>query len=249
MRTNDYGFYQAGRIFLGIFFLMKALQCFLFTPDFWNFVAGIIYGAASIGFLLNYMTRLSAVMVSIVMVLIIIFKAVPGLSDEHSRTMAILTIATNLAVIGGALMVGSFGSWINSISREEMFYSKRFYVGGRVLTAIFFLTVGYLHFANSHQDASMMGNFPGALFWVLFIGVCWFATAVSFWLNIMARTASLLASVVIILICVMITSKGFSAGKMFDTYLALSQNFAIIGSCLLVGYKGYYGFRPSEMAH
>lgn len=250
MNTYEEWFYRLGRLCLGFFFVLKAIQCLFFpnlildkvptvlgVPQFWLFIFGIGWSLAAISFICNMYKRIAGVMVA-GMYVILIISSLKGLSDHSTMGMTALTIGTYLALSGGSLIVSSQAISISADQSQQSTFSKGFYNLGRILVGLFFLIAGCMHFLYTDIDVHMMGDFPGARYWVLFIGVCWFAVTVSFWFNLLSRLAAVLASVAIIAICLLITMKSFSHHSIFMPLLSLMQNVAIIGSCLLVGWKG-----------
>lgn len=106
----------------------------------------------------------------------------------------------------------------------------------RILIGLSYGIFGYAHFAYAGDDMGLVPNFVGAaMFWVYFIGTCWWATALSFITNIMTRLSGILASVLLVLILLLVQLKGFHAP---GSLLSLSFTIALIGGSLMVSAYG-----------
>lgn len=107
---------------------------------------------------------------------------------------------------------------------------------GRILVGIAYLFYGYLHFAHSAADAAVVPNSVGApMFWVIFIGICWWATALSFFINILTRVSGILASLLLLLIFCFAILPRFDG---VSSWLSMASIFAMIGGSLQVAAQG-----------
>ena len=67
---------------------------------------------------------------------------------------------------------------------------------GRIMLGLAYVVYGYLHFAHTAADAAMVPQGVGRpVVWVILIGICWWAVALSFFTNILTRLSGVLASV------------------------------------------------------
>ena len=56
---------------------------------------------------------------------------------------------------------------------------------GRIMLGLAYVVYGYLHFAHTAADAAMVPQGVGRpVVWVILIGICWWAVALSFFTNI-----------------------------------------------------------------
>lgn len=73
---------------------------------------------------------------------------------------------------------------------------------GRIMLGLAYVVYGYLHFAHTAADAAMVPQGVGRpVVWVILIGICWWAVALSFFTNILTRLSGVLASVLLFLSC------------------------------------------------
>lgn len=109
---------------------------------------------------------------------------------------------------------------------------KTLSVLGRILLGIAYAIFGYLHFAHASADMTIVPKSVGsAQFWVYFVGICWFATALSFFTNILTRMSGVLASIMLLLILFFIQIPGFKGA---ESYISLASTIALIGGSLIV---------------
>lgn len=72
---------------------------------------------------------------------------------------------------------------------------------GRIMLGLAYVVYGYLHFAHTAADAAMVPQGVGRpVVWVILIGICWWAVALSFFTNILTRLSGVLASVLLFLV-------------------------------------------------
>lgn len=73
---------------------------------------------------------------------------------------------------------------------------------GRIMLGLAYVVYGYLHFAHTAADAAMVPQGVGRpVVWVILIGICWWAVALSFFTNILTRLSGVLASVLLFFVC------------------------------------------------
>ena len=60
---------------------------------------------------------------------------------------------------------------------------------GRIMLGLAYVVYGYLHFAHTAADAAMVPQGVGRpVVWVILIGICWWAVALSFFTNILCTS-------------------------------------------------------------
>lgn len=107
---------------------------------------------------------------------------------------------------------------------------------GRILLGLSYAIFGTLHFIFAQKDINLVPTFVGPpLFWVYFIGICWWATAISFFTNIMTRLSGLLASALLLLILFFVQLKGFDG---MASAVSLASTIALIGGSVMVAGEG-----------
>ncbi len=245
-----------GRYFLAILFVFECID-YLITPwhyvsgmpewmgdpIFWLMLVSLFWFATAVSFFLDIWARASGLIIAIVIFCIIAVTTWRGIMGHNFET-ALLPIGFLSSFAGGALMVAARSSYLSGWSINDSFSNIIFGIG-RVLLAIFFMIAGFMHFMMEDSDINMLGGMPGAKFWVLFVGVCWFATAFSICFNILSRLSSILASVLILLITFMINIHAFGTGDNFDAALHIAENIGLIGALMLAASHGrcsFYGY-------
>lgn len=237
-------FATIGRYLLGIFFLFQSIRYFL-EPNtytyilptwipfqyFWVLLFGFIWFLGAISFFINYWTYVTGTIMALFILAIATLDAFIELNNINT-VVVLLKIAAFIALGGGSLMVSTFGKTFDYTPNHGL------YIWGRILTGVFFITAGIMHLTHISFDATLIPDFPFAKGLVVFTGICWLATALSFWSNIMSRLAAILASVLILIIIFSITLNGFQHMETLSALDTLLQNLALIGCCLLVGAKG-----------
>ena len=107
---------------------------------------------------------------------------------------------------------------------------------GRIFIGIAYLIYGYLHFSQIAVDANMVPSGIGPkTFWVIFIGICWWAVALSFFTNILTRLSGFLASVLLILVLFFVVLPDFES---VSSWISIAPIFAGMGGSLLVAMQG-----------
>ena len=103
---------------------------------------------------------------------------------------------------------------------------------GRFLIGLAFVFYGYVHFAFAQHDATIVPHFLGdSLFWVYFIGVCWWATALSFFTNILTRYSGWLAAFLLFLILIFVQLRG----SVVDINpINVASVIGLMGGCIIV---------------
>lgn len=115
--------------------------------------------------------------------------------------------------------------------------NKLFFLG-RIIIGIAFLIYGFMHFANVNADAAIVPHFVGfPVFWVYFIGCCWWAVAFSFFINIETRIAGWLASLLLFVILVSVQLFNFHG---MESMLGVASTLGLIGGCITVAEGGHY---------
>lgn len=251
MDRNSKIYFTAGRLLVALLFVCMGIDCFVSAgtlnnavptfmgaPALWVTLLGIGWLMVGGCFLLNLLPRAAAVVATVSIMLILAMSTYRGFASADAFIPTVLSFAFYFAFMGCAMMIGWPAQRVFRLACpaiEDLFYA------GRILMGIFFFTAGWLHFDNIKGDAAMMGNFPGSVFWVVFIGICWFAVSFSFFTNIMARTAGTLASLVLILIILVINFKSFGKADAWSVVYQIVRTLGVMGGCLLVASRGYYG--------
>ena len=79
---------------------------------------------------------------------------------------------------------------------------------GRIMLGLAYVVYGYLHFAHTAADAAMVPQGVGRpVVWVILIGICWWAVALSFFTNILTRLSGVLASVLLFFVLFFVKEK------------------------------------------
>ena len=232
-----------GRYMLALFFFVESAICFLNPivitdiipawipfPMFWTFLFGIIWLIAAVSFTLNTWTYLTGTLIALFILAIASLDTFNQFSSENSVSL-LLKVTSYIALAGGALMVSTSN---NSFTHK----SNGLYIWGRILVGIFFLTAGIMHLTNVDYDATMISTFPMAKALVIFTGICWIATALSYWSNIMSRLSGILASLLIVIITISITLNEFSMQSAWGGIFSIAKNIGLMGCCILVAAYG-----------
>ena len=107
---------------------------------------------------------------------------------------------------------------------------------GRIFLGIAYLIYGYLHFSHTHADTNLIPeNMGHKTFWVIFVGICWWAAALSFFTNILTKLSGTLAAVLLLLVFFIVVLPHFSG---MASILSTASIFGMIGGSLLVSSKG-----------
>lgn len=243
----------AGRILLAVLFTILAVHYFVMPdkidaviahdivmPYYMVIIIGLIWFLIAASFFMNKAIRLSGSVLILMIIVILALSTSRGFESKDTFVPTLLAFGFYISFIGGALMVMSDYMELRLPMHEDV--SDTMFIVGRILTGLFFATAGFLHMINIKYDAAMLGGMPHAEFWVVFVGVCWFATALSFWSNLMTRTSGLLASLMILIITFMINIHAFGNGNDVTAIVQLAKNGGLIGACLLVASRGKYWF-------
>ena len=243
----------SGRILLAVLFTVQAVYYFVMPnkvdaviahdfvmPYYMVIIWGIIWFLIASAFYLNKFIRFSGTVLIFMIVAILAFSTFRGLESKETFVTTLLAFAFYISFIGGTLMVMANDMEVRLSAREEV--SDALYIVGRILTGSFFVVAGFLHIINVKYEALMLNGMPHAEFWVIFVGICWFATALSFWSNLMTRTSAMLASIMILIITFMINIHAFGKGDDINAIVQLAKNTGLIGACLLVASRGKYWF-------
>ncbi|MFR5540191.1 MAG: hypothetical protein ACLTID_04495 [Barnesiella sp.] len=70
---------------------------------------------------------------------------------------------------------------------------------------------------------------------MIFIGICWWAVALSFFTNILTRLSGFLASVLLILVLFFVVLPDFES---VSSWISIASIFAVMGGSLLVAMQG-----------
>lgn len=106
---------------------------------------------------------------------------------------------------------------------------------GRIMLGLAYVVYGYLHFAHTAADAAMVPQGVGRpVVWVILIGICWWAVALSFFTNILTRLSGVLASVLLFLVLFFAILPDFHgvSSLAFDGFGVGADRRVVTGSCL-----------------
>ena len=250
-----------GRILLSVCFLLQCIIYFAYNkeliPDvtecigsssFWVIVLAIIWGLTAVCLLFNIITRTVGVFATAVIIIILGLSTYTGLTTDKTFVITELSFAFYASIMGGLLMVAARGHYWVSGRNSKLPDSYYLFWVGRILTGLFFVTAGWLHFAHTLSDAEMISGMPHgiSMFFVIFLGICWICVAISFWFNILSRLSAMLATVAIIIITFMINIKMFGHGNDLAAWIQISRNVGLIAACWLVASKGYFKIKGKE---
>lgn len=116
---------------------------------------------------------------------------------------------------------------------------KRMSVLGRIMLGVAYLIYGYLHFGYKVLEQGMVPDGVGSKpMWVIIVGICWWAVALSFFTNIMTRLSGILASVLLIVIAVTAVLPNFNG---IASFVNMASICAMIGGSLKVAADGSMG--------
>lgn len=117
-----------------------------------------------------------------------------------------------------------------------------FTIFGRMLFGIAFLIYGYLHFAYTAVDITMVPDGVGTkIFWVYLVGACWWAVALSFFTNIMTRLSGILAAVLLLVIFFFTVVPNFNGMSSWASTASIIGMIA--GSLLVAGNGGKWTYK------
>ncbi len=111
----------------------------------------------------------------------------------------------------------------------------------RIILGLAYVAYGYLHFAHTAADEALVPHGVGRpLVWVILIGICWWAVALSFFTNLLTRLSGILASLLLLSILFLVILPDFHG---VGSWLSMASVFALIGGSLQVAAHGrmWYG--------
>lgn len=116
---------------------------------------------------------------------------------------------------------------------------------GRIMLGLAYVVYGYLHFAYTTADAALVPQGVGRpVVWVILIGICWWAVALSFFTNILTRLSGLLASVLLIFILFFVVLPDFHG---VSSWLSMASVFAMLGGSLQVAVQGRMWYKRRKI--
>lgn len=111
----------------------------------------------------------------------------------------------------------------------------------RLILGLAYTVYGYVHFAYTRADEALVPHAVGIpAFWVILIGICWWAVALSFFTNILTRLSGLLASSLLLFILFFAVIPHFQGAA---SWLSMAAVFALIGGSLQVVVHGQMGYK------
>ena len=112
---------------------------------------------------------------------------------------------------------------------------------GRIMLGLAYVVYGYLHFAHTAADAAMVPQGVGRpVVWVILIGICWWAVALSFFTNILTRLSGVLASVLLFFVLFFAILPDFLG---VSSWLSMASVLGLIGGSLQVAAYGEMWYR------
>ena len=112
---------------------------------------------------------------------------------------------------------------------------------GRIMLGLAYVVYGYLHFAHTAADAAMVPQGVGRpVVWVILIGICWWAVALSFFTNILTRLSGVLASVLLFFVLFFAILPDFPG---VSSWLSMASVWGLIGGSLQVAAYGEMWYR------
>ena len=112
---------------------------------------------------------------------------------------------------------------------------------GRIMLGLAYVVYGYLHFAHTAADAAMVPQGVGRpMVWVILIGICWWAVALSFFTNILTRLSGVLASVLLFFVLFFVILPDFHG---VNSWLSMASVLGLIGGSLQVAAYGEMWYR------
>lgn len=112
---------------------------------------------------------------------------------------------------------------------------------GRIMLGLAYVVYGYLHFAHTAADAAMVPQGVGRpVVWVILIGICWWAVALSFFTNILTRLSGVLASVLLFFVLFFAILPDF---HWVSSWLSMASVLGLIGGSLQVAAYGEMWYR------
>ncbi len=112
---------------------------------------------------------------------------------------------------------------------------------GRIMLGLAYVVYGYLHFAHTAADAAMVPQGVGRpVVWVILIGICWWAVALSFFTNILTRLSGVLASVLLFFVLFFAILPDFRG---VSSWLSMASVLGLIGGSLQVAAYGEMWYR------
>ena len=112
---------------------------------------------------------------------------------------------------------------------------------GRIMLGLAYVVYGYLHFAHTAADAAMVPQGVGRpVVWVILIGICWWAVALSFFTNILTRLSGVLASVLLFFVLFFAILPYFHG---VSSWLSMASVLGLIGGSLQVAAYGEMWYR------
>ncbi len=116
---------------------------------------------------------------------------------------------------------------------------------GRIMLGLAYIVYGYLHFAYTTADAALVPQGVGRpAVWVILIGICWWAVALSFFTDILTRLSGVLASVLLFFILFFVILPDFNG---VSSWLSMASVFALIGGSLQVAVHGKMWYRRKNI--
>ena len=112
---------------------------------------------------------------------------------------------------------------------------------GRIMLGLAYVVYGYLHFAHTAADAAMVPQGVGRpVVWVILIGICWWAVALSFFTNILTRLSGVLASVLLFFVLFFAILHDFDG---VSYWVSMASVLGEIGGSLQVAAYGEMWYR------
>lgn len=121
---------------------------------------------------------------------------------------------------------------------------KPVFTFGRIMLGLAYIVYGYLHFAYTTADAALVPQGVGRpAVWVILIGICWWAVALSFYRysDSFEWSVGICIAVFHIIFVILPDFNGVSS------WLSMASVFALIGGSLQVAVHGKMWYRRKNI--
>jgi hypothetical protein len=182
---------KLGRVFFvvamaafGILYLLRALfragpgsgPPWIPAPPFWGYFTAIVLLLAATGIAANIQVRCAAILLAITILLRVLLNFVPKLVANPRDAGRWTSGSELLALCGAALVLAGFPVLVRI---------------GRLLFALPLIVFGVQHYMYARYVATLVPSWiPGHLFWAIFIGMAFIASALSIATLIKGRLAA-----------------------------------------------------------
>jgi uncharacterized membrane protein len=214
------------------------------TSPFWTIDRGVLLLVLALGLFSRKWAPRAAVGLALVFFLTACLDSLPKLIAAPHKPNPWTISFELLALCGGALVLAGALSEVAGSSAMS-----RLQLPGRLLFAVSLAVFGVQHFLYADFIANLVSAWiPGHLFWAYFVGVAFFASALSLATGIQARLAATLLGLMFVLWVVLLhLPRCFGAPHTGNEWTSAIVALAM-GGCawILAGALAPYGLRPSN---